>query len=456
MATWVYTARRLTGESVSGTLAADNERAAIGALDRLGLFPVALAPDKRAPKTTTTLNAATLRASLAGTATTTATTTATAAAAKVAAAEAPAPWSALFQRRIGAETAARFARELADLVRAGVPILRAIDAVSEVPQDDARAIWGAADKPDDKRARAVLREVRRDISQGTSLHQALAGRPELFGDTSISLIRAGEAGGFLDAALERVAIFAERDLALQRRVKSALAYPVILSFISFAAVIFLLTWVVPRFSVLYEDLGGALPLPTQILMGAGDLVRGQWYVGVALVLAAGVGLGRWLSTERGRRLFDGGLLRAPLLRRVIGQACVARFCRTLGTLLKSGVPILQALEIAQGAAGNRDFSARLSDTLASLREGSGLAQPLRATRLFPPQVLETIEVGQETGTLTDVLERAGERADEEVDHALRTFVTVLEPTMIVAVAGVVFFVVVAALLPVFTLNTLVH
>ncbi|MBX3467807.1 MAG: type II secretion system F family protein [Planctomycetes bacterium] len=458
MATWVYTARRMDGSSVTGSLAADSERAAIGALDRLGLFPVALAPEKGGPAkgATTRLNGP---APAKG-----ATTRLSGPAADPAAPPAASPaadaarrsWQALFRRRIGAETAARFARELADLVKAGVPILRALDAVSQEQGDDARALWGAKDTADDQRARAVLREVRREVSQGAPLHQVLAGYPELFGSTAVSLIRAGEAGGFLDQALLRVATFGDRDVALQRRVKGALTYPVLLSLLSAGAVIFLLTWVVPRFSVIYEDLGGALPWPTRVLMTAGDLLSGHWYVGLGLLLAAGVGIGRWLSTEAGQRTFDAVLLRVPLLRNVIGHACVARFSRTLGTLLASGVSILQALEIAQAAAGNKDFSARLSDTLASLREGSGLAHPLRETRLFPPQVLEMIEVGQETGTLTDVLERAGERSDEEVDHALRTFVAVLEPAMIVAVAAVVFFVVVAALLPVFTLNTLVQ
>jgi type IV pilus assembly protein PilC len=245
-------------------------------------------------------------------------------------------------------------------------------------------------------------------------------------------------------------------VALKRRVKGALTYPALLCVLSVAAVIFLLAWVVPRFSVIYADFGGELPGATQVLMTAGDLVRNQWLLGLASFVAGGVGVGRWLSTERGRRDLDFLLLRAPGLRGVIGRSCVARFCRTLGTLLTSGVPILQALEIAQGATGNRDFSARLGETVASLREGAGLAQPLRETRLFPPQVLETIEVGQESGSLAEVLERAGDRADEEVDHALRTFVAVLEPALIVAVGAVVFFVIIAALLPIFTLNTLVH
>lgn len=531
MGAFVYTARRLDGTSVTGTIPADDERAALVALDRQGLFPLDLRREDSAPgrapstKTTTTMKAPSLAA---------AGSTARIPAGAAGPAEAPAPratgrftappatgrftappatgrltepgfkstgrmqaltqgsedeappvvasavvvppsgaaapaaagegglapWlealAPILRPRVGAETIARFARELADLSAAGVPILRSIDTVSHDPVAGEGVIWGAKDAKDDQRARALFREVRRDIAQGSSLAQALARQPDLFPETSISLVRAGEAGGFLDSALRRVATFAERELALKRKVKSAMTYPMLLGGLSVGAVVFLLSWVVPRFAVIYADLGGALPMPTRVLMAAGDLVRNKWWLCLAIVAAVGVGLARALSNEAGKRTFDALLLRAPLMRRIIGQACVARFCRILGTLLTSGVPILTALEIAQGASGNREFAARLAATLGDVREGAALVAPLRASRLFPPQVLEMVEVGQETGTLADVLERAGERADEDVDQALRIFVAVLEPTLVVGVAAVVFFVVLAALLPVFSLNQMVH
>lgn len=448
MATYAYVARRIDGTSVSGTLPAENERAALSALDRMGLFPLDLRASDEARA-----------APAAGPAASVATATATAAPAPAAAATEEGLAGllrGLIPTAIGAETMSRFARELADLVAAGVPILRAIDTVSRPPADGGDVVWGAKEGKDDERARALLREVRRDVAQGASLAAALARQPDLLPGTSISLVKAGEAGGFLDQALRRVATFAEREVALKRKVKGALTYPALLATLSAGAVIFLLTWVVPRFAVLYADLGGALPLPTRILRSGGDLVRDRWWLLLLLAAGAVAGLAKLLGTESGRQALDEGLLRAPLIRRVIGQACVARFCRTLGTLLGSGVPILQSLEIAQGAVGNRGFAGRLQGTLSHVREGGGLAEPLRETRLFPPQVLEMVEVGQETGTLADVLERAGDRADEDVDHALRLLVAVLEPALVVCVAGVVFFVVVAALLPVFSLNQLVH
>ncbi|MGE0710180.1 MAG: type II secretion system F family protein [Planctomycetota bacterium] len=432
MATFIYKARRLDGSSVTGTLPAETERAALASLDRMGLFPLELKEEQAGGGP----------------------------AKPVAASERQEPGGfdlgALFQTRVGAETVARFARQLADLSRAGVPILQALDAVSREPEEAAEVIWGAKEGKDDRRARLVLQDVRRDISQGATLADALARRPEFLPRTAISIVRAGEEGGFLPDALRRVAVFGEREMSLKRRIRGALAYPALLGVISASAVVFLLTWVVPRFSVIYEDMGGALPIPTQILIGAGDLLKNYWALWLVALAAGILGLSRLLATEEGRRNLDAFLLRTPLLRTVVANASIARFGRTLSTLLASGVGILRALDIAREAAGNLEFNERLKGVLGPIREGATLAAPLRETQLFPPQVLEMVEVGQETGNLVEVLERVGERADEEVDHALRVFITVLEPTLIVGVAAVVFFVVLAALLPVFSLNSLVQ
>lgn len=429
MATFTYEARRADGSAVQGTLPAEDERAALLALDRLGLFPLRLAEAKAGEPSGQGGVFAAGAARLLG------------------------------PRRIGAETASRIARELADLSQAGVPILQAIEALCRAPEGkdgEGGVLWGAKESKDDARARTLLDDVRRDVAQGASLHEALSRREELLGTTAASLVRAGEAGGFLDAALRRVATFAERDQALRRRVKGALAYPLVLCALSTGAVIFLLTWVVPRFSTIYSEMGGSLPWPTRVLVWLGDALAKGWWAIPLVVIPPVLAARRWLSSAEGRRSFDRFLLRVPLVRAVIAQASLARFCRTLGTLLASGVNILEALDIAREAAGNKEFQARLSDVVAPMREGADLARPLRATRLFPPQVLEMVQVGQETGTLPEVLERAGDRADEEVDQALKAAVTVLEPLLLVAVAAVVFFVVLAALLPVFSLNALIR
>jgi type II secretory pathway component PulF len=425
MSVYLYKARKLSGEAVEGTVPADSERAALQALERMGLFPLDVKPD---PKD------------------------------MVAGSEGEDErgfLQKLLNRRVSAESAARFARELADLSSAGVPILRALDAISERTETQEPVIWGAGDKKEDKRARAILRSVRRDVAGGASLADALARRPELFPEASIGVVRAGEAGGFLDEALRRIASFGEREVALKRKVRSALAYPTLLIFLGAGAVIFLLAWVVPRFSAIYKDLGGALPLPTRILVAIGDFFGNYWYLAILFVVLVVGTIIRLVSTEDGKNTVDRATLRIPLLRGVIGRAALARFARTLGTLLGSGVPILGALDVARGACGNREFSAKLGDVIGPVREGSDLATPLEQTHLFPPEVIEMVSVGQESGSLDKVLERIGDRADEEVDHALKILVSFLEPLLVVAVAGVVFFVVIAALLPVFNLNSLI-
>ncbi|HBP17371.1 MAG TPA: hypothetical protein DEA08_06220 [Planctomycetes bacterium] len=432
MATYLYKARRLDGSSVEGTLPAETEKAALASLDRMGLFPIELREEGKQA-------AAAEFKGLSGPST-----------------SGGRDLGELLAGRIGAETAARFARQLADLAQAGVPILQALDAVSQERAGDDEVIWGAKEKRDDRRARIVLQDVRRDVSQGASLADALARRPEFMPGTAISIVRAGEEGGFLPDALRRVAVFSEREMALKRRLRGALTYPVLLGGLSGGAIIFLLTWVVPRFSVIYEDLGGALPLPTRILITTGDALTNYWWAWLLGAAALLFGLHRLLGTEAGREKLDALLLRLPLVRSVVAHASIARFGRTLSTLLGSGVGILRALEIAREAAGNREFSRLLAGVVGPVREGANLATPLRATRLFPPQMIEMVEIGQESGTLVEVLDRIGERSDEEVDESLRLFITVLEPALIVGVAGVVFFVVLAALLPVFSLNSLIQ
>lgn len=443
MATYTYKARRLDGAAVEGTLPAETEKAALGALDRMGLFPLELREEVQgggeAQGKLGRLAQAAKAANSAG--------------------QAPSlnlDLSKFFQRRIGAETAARFARGLSDLVRAGVPALEALEIVSRAPEGSEAVVWGAKETKDDQRARLVLQDVRRDVAQGASLADALDRRPELFASTAVSIVRAGEEGGFLPEALRRVAVFGERENALKRKLKAALTYPALLGALSAGAVLFLLAWVVPQFSVIYQDLGSALPLPTRILIAIGNLLTGYWPLWVLALVGAVFGLQRLLTTEGGRRSLDGWLLKAPFLRVVVAQAAISRFGRTLSTLLSSGVGVLRAIEIAAEATGNGEFKDRLALVLGPIREGAQISVPLRDTRLFPPQVIEMIEVGQESGTLVEVLEQVGERADEEVDHSLRIFTTVLEPALIVCVAGVVFFVVLAALLPVFNLNSLIQ
>lgn len=412
MGTYRYNARRLDGTIVEGSVPAESEQAALAALDREGLFPVKLE----------SVEAVTRRS----------------------------------RARIGAETAARFARQLADLTESGVPLLQALDSLVRPPEAEDVSWGGQRTNADEERARVLLGELRRDIAQGQALAQALERRPELFGSTATALVRAGEAGGFLGKALRRVADFAEREHALTRKLRSALAYPAILGLLSTAAVAFLLAWVVPRFASIYADLGGKLPLPTRMLLWISDALQSGGWLILLLLIAAGFWIRRALETEEGQIARDQLLLRVPGIRGVVAQAALARYSQTLGTLLACGVDVLAALQIAAQAAGNHVFTRGLLPVVERVRGGTEVAPALAETRLIPPQTVEVVGVGQQSGTLAEVLERVGQRCEVEVDRALTAFVSAFEPLLIVSVAGVVFFVVLAALLPVFTLNTLVH
>ncbi len=434
MPTFTYRARKLTGEPADGTLVADDEKAALAVLDGMGLFPIEVKDGSRS-KTGTFTATANVGANANG------------------GAKAVAP-SADDIGRPNAADITRMMRQLADLLRAGVPLIGALEVIEKGGRGEDDAIWDKEGKGA-LRVAALITDVRREVSSGSSLADALGQHPDCFASTMVGVVRAGEAGGFLDEALQRVAAFAEREQALKRRVRAALIYPALLATVGTASVIFLIAWVVPRFTSMYTDMGGDLPIPTQILVAISDGIRDYWYLilGAAGLVAAGI----WqtFQTEKGRTAVDALLLRIPLLRGVIGRAALSRFTSTLGMLLKSGVPILGALEIARDACGNRVFAAAVADTMPRVREGQDLAKPLGATRLFPATAITTISVGQESGLLADALIDLGERADEEIDHALRLFLGILEPALIVSMAGVVFFIVLAALLPVFTLNSMI-
>lgn len=429
MPTFSYRARRLSGETSNGTLTADTERAALSSLNRQGLFPLELSSDARPPNP---LPQPASREPRNG--------------------APPAP-----TRSPGASEIARLMRQLADLVRAGVPLARALQTLETQDSQHTAApvIWAADDRGRQATADLVA-IIRREVEAGGDLGDSLAAFPRAFPSAAVGIVRAGERGGFLEDALERVAAFTEREIALVRRVRSALAYPALLAVLGSLSVVFLLTWVVPRFEGIYSDMGGALPLPTRILMGASELIQQWWPLAGAVAVLIGAAAWRLKTSEPVLRGIDRLMLRVPGLRGVAGRAALARFTRTLGMLLQSGVPILDALEIAHGACGNREFSHRLQTIISHVRQGQDLAGPLAATGLVPATLISTIAVAQESGRLGEVLEEVGERLDQEIDHALQVLLSFLEPTLIAAMAGVVFFIVLATLLPVFTLNTLVQ
>lgn len=326
-----------------------------------------------------------------------------------------------------------FTQQLAALLRAGVPLDRALEIM--------RRVGGAA------RLQRLVGPVQEGVRRGASLSRVLASRPELFSSFYISLVQAAEASGDLAEGLERLAYYLERSKGLRERLVSALIYPAVLLAVSVASLLIILAYVIPQFRQLFDDMGASLPLATQIVIAIAETLReqGLWLL---LGLLGGVWLLRRLLREEAyRRRWDARVLRLPLLGTLRQRIETARFTRSLGTLLKGGVPLLQALGIARQTLGSLPLVAQLDLAADGLRQGRTLAAPLLAGGLFPPLALQMIQVGEETGRLDDMLLKVADTCDREVEVAMQRLVAILEPLLIVGlglmIAGIILSVLVA-------------
>jgi type IV pilus assembly protein PilC len=272
---------------------------------------------------------------------------------------------------------------------------------------------------------------------------------KIYPDLYISMVEAGESGGILDVVLQRLAVFLEKLDALKRKVKTAMIYPTVVLSVMVLASVFLLVFVIPTFAKMFSDFGGTLPLPTRIVMGMSGFLRSKWYL---LAGAAGIAvyaIRRYRATEKGRLKIDTLLLRTPAIGEILRKSAVARFTRTLGTLISSGVPILDGLAITARTAGNMVVHNAVMQTRVSIREGQTIAEPLRASGVFPPMVVQMIAIGEETGALDEMLEKIAEFYEQEVDAAVEGLTSIIEPIMIVLMGGMVGGMVVAMYLPIF-------
>jgi general secretion pathway protein F len=288
------------------------------------------------------------------------------------------------------------------------------------------------------------------------LAEALQAHPRVFSDIYVNMVRAGEESGTLDTVLARLAEYSESQARLLRTVQAALTYPILMILVASAILIFLLAYVVPQVTRIFSDTGQTLPLATRILLGISSFVAKSWWM-VLLVSAAGfLGGARLLRTPKGRAWYDRMLLRVPWVGRLLQRLSIARFARTLSTLLASGVPILTALGIVAHLVSNSLLRQALEEARASVQEGESLAAPLRRSGLFPALLIQLISVGERSGELEGMLSRAAEACDEEVTTALSRLTSLLEPLTILVMGGVVLFIVLAILLPIFELNQLVR
>jgi len=334
-----------------------------------------------------------------------------------------------------------FTRQFATMITAGLPLVQCLDILSQ--QSDSAAL------------RKVINDVRNDVESGTTLAEALGKHPKVFDNLFVNMVEAGEAGGVLDDILLRLATYIEKAEALRRKVKAAMTYPTVVLVVAVGTTTFMLLFIIPTFAKIFKDFGGELPLPTAIVLMLSDFLRSYWYLLFGAVAGLIVLFKRFYATDKGEKIIDRLKLRMPILGDLLKKAAIARFTRTLGTLISSGVPILTGLEITARTAGNRVIQEAVLATRASIREGQTIAAPLKESKVFPPMVVQMIAVGEETGALDEMLNKIATFYDDEVNTAVDTLTSIIEPVMIVVMGLLVGGMVVAMYMPMFKLINVV-
>src|SRR5688572_689704 len=399
MATFAYSGRTRAGQNVTGERSAESIDAAVAALRREQILVTQINPVKEAAK-----------------------------------AAGPAKVKA---RRVNAKNLAVFTRQFSVMIDAGLPLVQCLEILGT--------------QEEDKNFSAVILATRGDVESGMSLADAMKKHPKTFDPLFTNMIAAGEAGGILDTILKRLATYIEKAVKLKGQVQSAMIYPIAVVVIAGLVVGVILWKVIPTFANLFAGLGAQLPLPTRIVIALSNgLVRYMPFIIVAIV-ASSFGFKSYYGTPKGRMMVDAIVLKLPVLGNLMRKIAVARFCRTLSTLLASGVSILEALDIAARTAGNAVVEEAIFTTRKSIERGETIAAPLKETAVFPPMVVQMIGVGEATGALDTMLSKIAEFYEEEVDVAVAGLLTLLEPIMIALLGGVVGGIVIAMYLPIFDL-----
>jgi general secretion pathway protein F/type IV pilus assembly protein PilC len=397
-----YVAREISGQQVTGLLTAGTEREVVGQLSAKSLFPLEIRLAENA---------------------------------KV--------QEASKRRRVPGRLLAVFYMQLADLLRAGVPLLRSLDILERQTRNVT--------------LKTVVEEVRDAVADGTRLAEAMRQHPTVFSELAISMVRAGEEGSFLEDSLGRIAEFTEHQEELKGRVIGAMAYPAFLVVVGAAVVTAMLAFFVPKFEPMFERqrAQGQLPWATTALMNVSSMLQSYWWLLLLVLIAAIALVGRWFQDEIGRRRFDEFRLRVYGLGYVTRSLGIARFCRVLGTLLHNGVPLLASLRISKDATGNRVLSDAIATAAEQVSSGKSLARPLAESKEFPQDIIEMISVGEEANNLEHVLINIADKMERQTNRQLELVVRLLEPAMLVVMAGIILFVVVALMLPMLTSSQMV-
>ena len=332
-------------------------------------------------------------------------------------------------------------RQLSTLLKAGIPLVEALDAlIEQIEKDDLRS---------------ALTNARDKVNEGVAFHTALQNHSKIFGDLYTNMVAAGEASGNLDQVLARLADVLESQNRLKSKVSSALAYPVVMLIMTFIVVTIMMTLVVPKVTAIFEDFGQVLPWYTRLLMFVSSMFTNYWYLLIALAVASYYGFRRWLRSPEGRKQWDLFVLAAPIFGTLSTKVACARFARTLSTLLKSGVPVLSALEITRNVLVNTELMRVVEEARDAIREGESIAKPLAQSKRFPPIVTHMIAVGERSGELEAMLENVADAYDDQVDAQVQTMASLLEPLMILVMGGITGGITFSILLPLMQMNEFV-
>jgi type IV pilus assembly protein PilC len=338
---------------------------------------------------------------------------------------------------ISSKEIAVFTRQFSVMIDAGLPLVQCLEILGS--------------QQENRTFQKILFQVRQDVESGSTLADALRKHPKAFDDLYCNMVAAGEAGGILDTILQRLSTYIEKIVKLRAAIRSALVYPTAVILIAIAVVWIILWKVIPTFATLFEGLGASLPLPTRITIAASNFIGAFWWMIIGGIVTAVFLIFRYHKTYKGRRVIDGIMLKIPVLGTVMKKIAVARFCRTLGTLVSSGVPILEGLEITARTSGNAILEDAIMATRRSVEEGKTISEPLKGANVFPPMVVQMVAVGEQTGALETMLSKIADFYEDEVDEATANLLALLEPLMICFLGVVIGGIVISMYLPMFDL-----
>jgi type II secretion system protein F len=404
MTVYYYKATDQNGKYVEGDISAPDYRGAVQKIRKLNYFPVKVSEEKKSSKLS-----AGMRLSL-----------------------------PIWGSPIPIKELMTLTQQLATLVNAGLTLDDSLSTLIKLAETG--------------NIKSILSGIRKKVHGGSSFADALAEHPKVFSKLYVNMIRAGEAGGILGETLSRLAMFMEKSVELKNSIRSAMVYPAILTFVGGTAVITLITFVIPQFSKLFEEMGAALPLPTQIMLGISSAIINYWPALILGILGFISALTFYIGTNKGRLRWDEILLKLPLFGPLIRKIEVSRFSLTMATLLKSGVPILQAMGIVQSIMINRVIADSVTNLKQALKRGKGLSGPLEEAGIFPPMAVHMITVGETSGSLDEMLTKVSKTYDKEVEQSIKQVISLIEPMMILLMALIIGFIVISMLLAIFSAN----